>query len=157
MRTSVAFRRSRVWVRPIVVVLLAVLSIACERSRSAETPNELRTGVDTALAGSIDLRQLESSQHLIEPRQIENLARAGLNDPVHTLVRDLQGHPELIPPGDLGGTMGFYDSTQIHVLNERWVYAYFEDGHIAGYGLFEFSISDGNRVRWKRVSTFIDE
>ena len=124
-----------------------VSGCARESPESAPSPDTVRVEVHTP-----------PRDHLIRDWQIEDLERAGLKDPVPRLVRDLASHPELIPfPGVLGGTMGFYDSTQIPVLNDRWVYAYFEDGHISGYGLFEYSVASNGRIRWKRVSAYLDE
>jgi hypothetical protein len=100
----------------------------------------------------------DSRQHLIEDWQIDDLKRAGLQDPVPMLVTDLERHPELIPyPGVLGGMMGFYDTTAIHVLDEQWVYAYFEDGHISGYGLFRYRVQPGGRIEWQRVAAHRDD
>ena len=47
--------------------------------------------------------------------------------------------------------MGFYDTTSIFVLNDRWVYAEFEDGHVGGSGIFEFHVEPGGKIQWKVV------
>jgi hypothetical protein len=84
--------------------------------------------------------------HLISEQEIEALQRKGLSDPVRQLVKSLQAHPEIIPhDGILGGTMGFYDDKEICVLNARAVFARFDDGHIDGSGVFEFTVqTDGH-------------
>ena len=53
--------------------------------------------------------------------------------------------------------MGFYDTTRVVLLNGRWVYAAFDDGHIGGSGLFEFRVLRGGRVAWKRLAARLDE
>lgn len=62
---------------------------------------------------------------------ILELQRKGFNGQLKDIVEDLKMHTELIPyKGILGGTMGFYGDNDIHVLTNRWVFAYFQDGHI---------------------------
>ncbi len=116
------------------------------------------TRVDPAAFAAAQRERRASKQHLIEDWQVADLKREGLTDPVPMLVADLERHPELIPyPGVLGGTMGFYDSTAIHVLDDQWVYAYFEDGHISGYGLFRYRILPGGRIQWRKVVAHRDD
>jgi hypothetical protein len=68
------------------------------------------------------------------------------------VLEDLARHPELIPiKGTEGGTMRFYPSQSI-LMPPAWVYAYFEDGHNAGHGLFEYRESAGGRIEWKLIA-----
>jgi len=81
------------------------------------------------------------------------LKEKGLSDPVREIIDDLIKHSELIPyKGILGGTMEFYDR-EIWILNNKWVFAYFEDGHVMGYLLLEYSISDDGKIEWKRIAS----
>ena len=65
-------------------------------------------------------------------------------------------HPELIPyPGVEGGTMRFHLS-ECRVIAPAWAYGYFEDGHIAGRGLFEYQASRTGEIRWKRIVARLD-
>ncbi|OGU29293.1 MAG: hypothetical protein A2057_09215 [Ignavibacteria bacterium GWA2_35_9] len=84
---------------------------------------------------------------------IKRLKEKGLSDPVREIIDDLIKHSELIPyKGILGGTMEFYDR-EIWILNNKWVFAYFEDGHVMGYLLLEYSISDDGKIEWKRIAS----
>ena len=84
---------------------------------------------------------------------LARLRRAGLRDPLADLRADLQAHPELIPvPSRLGGRMGFYSPDDIVLLNDRWVYAYFEDGHTAGSMLLEFDVREGGGIVWRPLA-----
>ncbi len=47
--------------------------------------------------------------------------------------------------------MRFYPS-QCVVVSPEWVVAYFEDGHVAGRGLFEYRVLPGGRIVWKRLT-----
>lgn len=89
----------------------------------------------------------------ISPDEIAALRGQGLADPVSDLKADLAKHPELIPAeGTLGGRMGFYDPGRIWILNGRWVYADFEDGHIGGTVLMEYRVENG-RITWRWIAT----
>ena len=73
------------------------------------------------------------------------------------LATDLMGHKELIPyKGVMGGTMGFYSKKDIHVLTSRWVLAAFEDGHIGGHMLLEYTVSPRGDIKWKVISAYVD-
>lgn len=88
---------------------------------------------------------------------IEEMKRKGLTNPVENIISDLQKHPELIPyEGTLGGTMGFYFKKEIWVLNNKWVFAYFEDGHTGGYLLLEYIVSDEGKISWERIASMMD-
>ncbi len=72
------------------------------------------------------------------------------------MIADLARHPELIPfAGVEGGTMRFYPS-ECRVIAAGWAYGYFEDGHIAGNGLFEYQAGPGGRLRWKRLAARLE-
>jgi hypothetical protein len=95
-----------------------------------------------------------ASNHLIAAHEIEELRKHGLRDPIAQIVEDLRSHPEVIPhSGELGGRMGFYDPDGIHVLSSSWVYAQFEDGHVGGEGVFEFTVQPDGSLTWKVVSS----
>ncbi len=87
---------------------------------------------------------------------IDALRRAGLHDPVREILVDLSTHPELIPfPGIEGGTMRFVVAESRLVSNE-WAFGYFEDGHIAGHGIFEYKLGPGGKITWKRLAAMLD-
>lgn len=86
---------------------------------------------------------------------ILELQREGFTGQLKDVIADLKLHTELIPyKGVLGGTMGFYGDNDIHVLTNRWVFAYFEDGHISGYMLLRYDINNGN-ISWKVIDSYL--
>ena len=157
------------WVRvtrlPLLFAFLAgMLGAGCGEQRptrhaQGEPPQVLRLPADSGAAARAPLASEPApSQHMIDELQLEDLRLRGFRGSATTLAEDLIRHPELIPfPGVLGGTMGFYDSTQVHVLNDRWVYAYFEDGHIGGFGVFQYSVGDSGQIKWKCLNAFPDD
>lgn len=79
----------------------------------------------------------------LEPYMLASIQRAGIADP-ERLIEDLKQHPAVIPSeAVLGGTMHF---TQVGLINERWVYGAFEDGHIAGAAVFEWQLQNGEII-----------
>ncbi len=84
------------------------------------------------------------------------LKRQGLKDPENEIVASLQNQKGLVPEkAALGGNFSFYDKTQIYIVNQKWVYAYFEDGHNAGYALLEFNISSKSTFQWKILAWYL--
>jgi hypothetical protein len=78
-----------------------------------------------------------------------------INDPMSYLKKDLIKRKDLIPyTGVLGGIMGFYNENSIHILNYKWVYAHFEDGHIGGEMLLEYNIIEDGKINWKVIDAF---
>lgn len=93
-------------------------------------------------------------EHAIPPfldlKKTEYLREQGLAHPVKEIRNDLIASPGLIArPGVLGGEMGFYFRDGIHILNHRWVFAYFEDGHVEGAMLLRFEIGDDGNIEWQ--------
>jgi len=85
---------------------------------------------------------------------INRMKKKGLNNPVQNLIQNLKSHPELIPEkGTLGGTMGFYFDEKIWILTNKWVLAYFEDGHTGGYLLLQYDVRSDGTINWKRISS----
>ena len=87
--------------------------------------------------------------------QIQAMQRRGIARPELQLRRDLAAQPELIPHDPvLGGQMHFVPEG-IHVLNDRWVLATFEDGHIRGRMLLEYDVLQGN-VMWQVIESHLE-
>jgi hypothetical protein len=81
--------------------------------------------------------------------QVEYLQKKGLADPVEDLRGALVANPDLIGrSGVLGGKMGFYFREGIHILNHRWVFAYYEDGHVDGAILLRYTVGENGAVSW---------
>lgn len=86
----------------------------------------------------------------LEAFQLKQLEKAGINQP-QLLTQSLMANPEVIGvPAVLGGTMGF---TKVAIINEKWVYGAFEDGHIMGYGIYEWAMNAEGTIIWKEISS----
>lgn len=92
----------------------------------------------------------------LDRKQEEELVKKGLQNPVEDLRDDLVADPGLIiTSAVLGGQMGFYLREGIHILNKRWVFAYFEDGHIAGAMLLRYIIDQKGNIEWEVIDEII--
>lgn len=70
-------------------------------------------------------------------------------DNLGVIEEDLMNKPQLIGiEGVLGGIMRF---ERIYVLNEKYAYAYFCDGHIVGYGIYRYHIEENLEINWATV------
>ncbi len=107
-----------------------------------------------------DLSHLLEDQHATFERQTAQLDSLAVvlrstPDPKDLeLKRDLMSKPEVITvPGVLGGTMRIFSESDIRILNESWVYAQFDDGHIQAAGLFEYTRARDGSIRWKLLES----
>ncbi len=84
------------------------------------------------------------------------LQKKGLKEPIKEIKENLMSKPEIIGiKGIKGGKIDFYDSRNIYILNSKWVYAFFEDGHIAGSVLFEYTINKG-KIKWQVIKVITE-
>lgn len=106
-----------------------------------------------------EVRYIEKSVYIDElPDYIIESLKAKLksDEPLSVIKADLQSKPELIPyKAELGGTLGFYDPGGIRVLNDKWVIASFEDGHIGGYLFLRYTIEEGANIKWEVIDSFL--
>ena len=87
--------------------------------------------------------------HSLSNYQLRFFNAKGLKDPPKEIDRSMREQPGLIPyEGILGGTMQFL---YIFILNDKWVYATFEDGHIGGSAVFEYAVGPGQAISWELV------
>jgi hypothetical protein len=146
-----------------VAILLSVLLLARNAAHRADLL-AIQAERDQLTAQVADLRarcEQYQKQALNLPGllswEIEELKKKGLKNPVADLVADLQRHPELIPhEAVLGGTMAFGFPEKMHVLTKHHVLAYFEDGHIGGWMVLEYSVARGGRITWRVVDSRLD-
>ena len=140
----------------IVLLLLYLLSSLSYRSRVSDLKDHIVRLQDACMERNDSLAVLLQEmriKHAVPPFldkvQVEYLEKRGLNNPVADLRDDLIANPDLISKsGVLGGRMGFFFRDGIHILNHRWVFAYFEDGHIEGSMLLKYEIDEKGRISW---------
>lgn len=106
-----------------------------------------------ALDDEIDKAQTmidHAKQQPLNGTSMAEFKQKGFLDPIAAITSDLRLHQELITvPGVLGGAMSFHE---IYVLTHRWALAEFDDGHISGYMLLEYNVSDNGKISWKVIA-----
>jgi len=120
-----------------------------DKLNNSEEMNSLKATEIKRLKKELEL-SVERIEDLIivDHTTIRNLENQGIFN-YKDIELDLAEKPELIGyDGVLGGTMFFWS---IHLLDDRWVYAEFEDGHIAGSGIYEYTIDENGMITWKNI------
>jgi len=173
MANTISKRERLIWVSSVILIITifilvinkyqATLNLTNERvsELEAEKTNwiqreaNLTSQVEELIKQSEQYAQIISTFPANNPDIIEGLKRQGFDGNVQDIINDLVKHNELIPyKGVLGGKMGFYFEDKIYVLSDKWVFAYFEDGHISGYMLLNYSI-DNNNISWKAIDSYL--
>jgi hypothetical protein len=148
--------------RAFAVALIAALAIVTvwwqlsERRARALDRDLVR---EVAIADSIAkaARTLDRPMAARRDSEVElaRLRRRGVANPAHAIREALARHPELVPfKGVQGGRM-FFDTTSVTLLPGGWVYATFEDGHVAGYAILEAEV-EGEGIRLKPLAAYVD-
>lgn len=98
-----------------------------------------------------EVRTIEQSAQF--SNSLNQLKRKGLNNPIENLCDDLMMHQELIPDKETSkGTMHFIKE-EIYLVNSKWVYAYYEDGHFAGELIAAFDVNEDGEITWKVIDS----
>lgn len=108
--------------------------------------------IDSLKARNSELK--EELSYWFSDFEIDELKAKGIADPQNYISNDLMNKPQLIPYGGvLGGTMRFWKVT---LLGNKWAIAYFEDGHIAGRGLYKYSINKDRSIKWTIIDHYLE-
>lgn len=136
-------------------LLWKVLQFHNQMESFQEKQHALTVKADSLLKALRETPELKPSPTFLTSYDIRRLKERGLSHPIQDLQADLAGSPDLIPQeGVLGGTMHFYPD-QIYVLTDRWVLAYFDDGHIAGYAWLRYTVQQGGEITWKVLNSYL--
>lgn len=101
------------------------------------------------------LNALEGNNYHYPDYLVSQFNSNGFSD-IQQFLNTLSDHPELIPTeGVLGGTMRWYPEFSI-VLDDKLVYAYFEDGHVSGHSILQYKLLGNSEVEWQSSQTFMD-
>jgi len=86
---------------------------------------------------------------------VSAIAKHGYSKP-KKLLETLSDNNPLIPvEGVLGGTMRWWPESSA-LLTDKYAFANFEDGHILGYALLEYTFDEDNNVTWSILSYYMN-
>ncbi|PKD18370.1 hypothetical protein APR41_04255 [Salegentibacter salinarum] len=96
-----------------------------------------------------ELRLLKSRNPVVFTEDFDTM-----QNPETFIVESLERNSQLIPEESvLGGTMRFLDT---EILNERFIWAYYEDGHVAGEAIFQYKLNEADSIDFTLVSEIRD-
>ncbi|MBN2732659.1 MAG: hypothetical protein JXR26_09535 [Balneolaceae bacterium] len=146
--------------KTLVIIILVFICVSCS---GGNQPAQPQVQVDSLKANLKAAEQvIDSLQQVIDEGQMENpwfntsiegrvLLRKGIENPEAYIKQSLREKPDLIPLEPvLGGTMRF---ANILVLGSQWVIAEYEDGHIMGRTIYEYSIEQNGDIRFTELTS----
>lgn len=129
---------------------------AASQQSTSEWENERKSFIQQVEELNVTIRDREeqlAKLPVLDDINLMELERSGFKGAPEDLVEQIKSRSEWIPyDGILGGTMQFRN---VYLLSDRWALGEFDDGHAAGYGLFQFVIDNGNIRLGKVLDAYI--
>ncbi len=98
----------------------------------------------------IEPEVLESPQWYYPETDSRALLENGIENPEEHIKDALRKRLDLIPmEAVLGGTMHY---SNIQLLGDQWVIADFEDGHVYGKAILDYTVDNKNEVKFKLIA-----
>lgn len=142
----------------ILPALLALALVGCENEAEKE---KIRLEIDSLNSTVNELKiendSLEKELRLLESRGPVNFPEEfdSIQNPEEFIVNTLKESPELIAEEPvLGGKMYF---TDVRILNERFLWAQYEDGHIQGEAIFSYRLKSNNQMAYRFIAKLPEE
>lgn len=151
-----------------LIILTTLVLFSCTEKKKSETEpleinrtEELQVKVDSlivvndSLAEVLAVENPKSNYWFDDLYDGKELLRNGIAKPADFIESSLRKKPELIPiKGVLGGTMRFGN---IEPLGNKWVIAYFDDGHIEGRALYKYKLKKDGELEFEIMDSNIPE
>lgn len=154
MTGSVSKRERIIWISLATVIVAISVLVVVKYQATLTLAKQKAADLEGEKAAWMQ-QEVNPVYPLNNPDIINGLKQQGFNGSIQDIIDDLVKHPELIPyAGVLGGKMGFYSPENICVLSDKWVYAGFDDGHINGYMLLAYSITNGT-ISWEVIDSYL--
>lgn len=139
----------------LVVVMFIYMLRGAGLEQDLAAANEENLRLQVHLARYTDREVQVPADPGLTNAEVRRLQRLGLANPVQALRDDLVAQPELIPHEPVLGGRMYFVPDGVHVLNERWVLAVFEDGHIRGQALLQYDVAYGN-ITWQVMDAYLE-
>lgn len=135
--------------------LLGLFFTSCTESKQPEVIEQLEIERDS-LAQQLEVAQQSLDSLIQNPAAREQEINypiyfgrefEDIEDPETFISNSLREQTNLIPlEAVLGGTMAF---RSIEILNEKWVMALYDDGHVQGQAIYEYSLQPDGSLEFK--------
>ncbi|MBN2899321.1 MAG: hypothetical protein JXO44_11155 [Clostridia bacterium] len=124
-------------------------------SESSEMIKKLTIEVQKINSEKLELQNDLNNTLTLDELSKQRLKAMGYED-YSLILNDLNHHNNLIPfEGVLGGSMAWRPENAV-LLNDKWVYATFDDGHIDGTALLTFKIDNNKTISWEIVDIVLN-
>ena len=134
---------------------VALQEVRRENDQLMQEKNTLSHEFAMARAQAADLKKTMPG---LSDKAKTEFRRRGLADPQEDIINDLGSREELMPfKGVFGARPSFYTEVRMYVLNGRWAFASFNDGHTTGDRLYSYRVSEGGAISWTVLDTFMRE
>lgn len=153
--TTVLFKISSLEIKGEIDILeKKVISLENENMKLSNEKNELYNKSLELEIMYEDIKKEYEENKIPSELTIDILKNKGIKD-YNIILKNLENRKDLIMyKGVLGGEMNFVVEESI-LLNDRFVFAYFEDGHIAGYSLLSYNVDSNLSIDWKVIKSFL--
>ncbi|WP_313113592.1 hypothetical protein [Aequorivita sediminis] len=143
----------------IVLPFLLLTLMACNNNRSSDTISQNRIDslqfqndslMEVLTARKDDTDSTDSPQWYYPETDSRKLLEQGVEDPRNYIKNALRENKDLIPmDAVLGGTMHY---NNIQLLGDKWIIADFEDGHVYGKAILEYSLLEDDKLSFKIIA-----
>ena len=145
----------------LILAIIFAFFVACDNNKVVNQKLSQKIDIlqvqNDSLKKVLDLRNAESEVKLADSPEwyypetdSRELLDSGIEDPEAYIQNALREKTDLIPmDAVLGGTMHY---NNIQLLGNNWLIADFEDGHVYGKALFEYKISNRNKLNFKIIA-----
>ncbi len=143
----------------LLFTFLAFTLIACNDTNDAEL--KLSNKVDSLQVQNDSLMEILANERMdrevsgvpqwyYSETDSKNLIDRGIEDPAAFIKSALREKLDLIPiKAVLGGTMHY---NNIQLLGDQWLIADFEDGHVYGKAIFQYTIGKNDKLEFKIIA-----
>lgn len=126
------------------VAVLVAINFACSNPEK-DSPKAVNP-IQKEVTKEIEVSKQESRKDLFTPNDDRMLKYMGITK--EQVIEDGLKQSQLInQEGILGGTMRIVD---VKLVNYRWAYATFEDGHISGNLMLKYTVKNG-KIEWSVI------
>jgi hypothetical protein len=101
-----------------------------------------------------DSRSSQKSSKL-QSWDIKRFQKSGLKNPGEDILDDLMKQSRLIKFEPQPGVSWRFDRNETIILSNRWVFTKFDEGHMLGSMLLQYSVNNGS-ITWEAISQHLD-
>ncbi len=141
--------------------VLFAFMIFTEKKRTADLKEqniELKGEIDrlnrTAQVGNSDLTSAQKASKL-QSWDIKRFQKNGLKNPEEDILNDLMKQGRLITFEPKPGVSWRFDRNETIILSKQWVFTKFDEGHMLGSMLLQYSVNNGT-ITWEAISQVLD-